>query len=245
VAHGRSDRSVTLVGTPVVALWTDGSDGDQRPVIEGHAQPPDGVPGDTHITGLRQVHGGGVVVVSGASNADGPRSDSSDRALLEGDALVTTDDFTCGAVLVADCVPIAIGSPEGARAAVHAGWRGLVAGVVGNAASAVRAAGGSSLVAGLGPCIGPCCYEFSPDDLETVESELGLPVRATTKTGAPALDLRACALGLLESAGVEVSFAEPSCTSCSTGWYSARARSDVPRQALYVWRSPRGEQAQS
>jgi copper oxidase (laccase) domain-containing protein len=100
-------------------------------------------------------------------------------------------------------------------------------------------------VAGLGPCIGPCCYEFSPDDLETVESELGLSVRATTNNGAPALDLRACALGLLESAGVEVSFAEPSCTSCSAGWYSARARADVPRQALYVWRSPRGEQAQS
>jgi copper oxidase (laccase) domain-containing protein len=250
VAHGLSNGPVTLGETPVSALWTGTSDGDQRPVIEGNAAPPVGVPSDRHITGLRQVHGGGVVVVSPGSNARGPGSDSSGHDLREGDAVVASDDATCGAVLVADCVPIAIGSAEGVRAAVHAGWRGLVAGVVGNAASAVRAAGGSSLVAGVGPCIGPCCYEFSPDDLDTVESELGLSVRATTRSGAPALDLRACALGALESAGVEVCFSEPSCTSCSTGWYSARARGDVPRQALYVWRtmsggSLTGEHAQS
>jgi hypothetical protein len=251
VAHGRSNGPVTLGGTPVVALWTDSSDGDQRPVIEGNAEPPTDIPSNRHIAGLRQVHGGGVVVVSAGAKAQGPRSDGSSRGLgsshvlREGDAVVASDDSTCGAVLVADCVPIAIGSPEGVRAAVHAGWRGLVAGVVGNAASAVRAAGGTSLVAGVGACIGPCCYEFSPDDLDTVESALGLLVRSTTRTGAPALDLRACALAALESAGVEVCFSEPSCTSCSSGWYSARARADVPRQALYVWRSLAGEQDQS
>ena len=251
MAHGRSNGPVTLGATPVVALWTDSSDGDQRPVIEGNAEPPADIPSDRQITGLRQVHGGGVVVVSAGAKARGPRSESSShvlgssKELLEGDAVVASDDSTCGAVLVADCVPIAIGSPEGVRAAVHAGWRGLAAGVVGNVASAVRSAGGSSLVAGVGPSIGPCCYEFSLVDLDIVESELGLSVRSTTRTGAPALDLRACALGVLESAGVEVCFAEPSCTSCSSGWYSARARGDVPRQALYVWRSVAGEQAQS
>jgi YfiH family protein len=226
---GASPGPVQLAGTPVIALWTGSSDGDQRPVIDGRAEPPPAVPAAVNIAGLHQVHGGQVIVT-------GPKTHGS-RVLGDGDAVVATDDSTCGVVLVADCVPIAIGSPEGVRAAVHAGWRGLVAGIVKNAAAAVRTAGGSALVAGVGPSIGPCCYEFSPGDLDNVESALGLAVRATTGNGAPALDLRALARGALESAGVEVCFEVLSCTSCSPGWYSARARADVPRQALYVWRT--------
>jgi hypothetical protein len=139
-------------------------------------------------------------------------------------------------VLVADCLPVAIGSPEGVRVAVHAGWRGLVAGVVQNAASAARRAGASSLVAGLGPCIGPCCYEFSPGDLDRVTRVLGTRAGATTTRGRPALDIRSAARAALESAGVGIDVDAISCTACSGGWYSARARGDTARQALYVWR---------
>jgi hypothetical protein len=225
---------VRLGGTPVIAFWTGSSDGDQRPVIEGRAQPPSVVPSDARVVGLSQVHGGEVVPME---------ADNSALGLTEGDAALATDDVTCAAILVADCVPIAVGSPEGVRVAVHAGWRGLVAGVVENAASSARAAGASSLVAGVGPCIGPCCYEFSPEDLETVESELGFSVRAKTDKGTPALDLRRAALGALRSAGVEICFQELSCTSCSPGWFSARAREETDRQALYVWRTPRSPRA--
>jgi polyphenol oxidase len=231
--HRATAVPLRLGGTPVIAFWTDSSNGDQRPVVEGRAQPPSVVLSDARVVGLSQVHGGEVVSV-GAESA---------RALAEGDAALATDDTTCAAILVADCVPIAIGSPEGVRVAVHAGWRGLVAGVVENAATAARAAGASSLVAGVGPCIGPCCYEFSPDDLETVESALGFSVRAKTDRGAPALDLRRAALGALRTAGVDVCFQELSCTSCSPGWFSARARADTDRQALYLWRSPRSPRA--
>lgn len=237
-------RPVRLGATPVIALWTGTSEGDQRPVVEGRAKPPSLVPADARIAGLNQRHGGEVVVFGSETKS------SPGQKLRDGDAVVAADDLTCGAVLVADCVPIAIGSPEGVRAAVHAGWRGLVAGVVQNAASAVRAAGGSSLVAGVGPCIGPCCYEFSPRDLDLVKSTIGVDssngpsVEATTTSGSVALDLRACVLGVLESAGVEVCFEDPSCTSCSVGWYSARARADVPRQALYIWRSPESKARQ-
>src|ERR1700721_1825775 len=59
----RSASPVRLSGTPVVALWTGRQHGDQRPVIEGHAKPPEVVPADARIAGLRQVHGGEVVVV--------------------------------------------------------------------------------------------------------------------------------------------------------------------------------------
>jgi polyphenol oxidase len=215
-----------------MALWTGRIDGDQRPVIEGHKSAPPAVPARVRIAGVHQVHGGAVIFSGEEPNPGGPGPEDRD-----GDAVVASDDLTCAAILVADCVPIAIGSPEGVRAAVHAGWRGLVAGIVQNAASRVRAAGGSSLVAGIGAFIGPCCYQFSVEDLDRVESELGRSARTTTSTGAPSLDLRACALGVLDACGVEVCFEDLSCTSCSAGWYSARARAEVSRQALYVWRS--------
>jgi copper oxidase (laccase) domain-containing protein len=173
-----------------------------------------------------QVHGGKVVDV-------GDRYDGSDEA----DAALAADEITCAAILVADCVPIAIGSPEGVRVAVHGGWRGLAGGVVANAATAARAAGATRLVAGIGPCIGTCCYEFSEPDLAKIEGTLGPGVRAVTRGGSFALDVRAAARNLLSAVGAEIAYEEKSCTSCGPGWFSARARSDKERQALYLWRA--------
>ena len=173
-----------------------------------------------------QVHGSDVVEVEGGAGQ-----------LIEGDAVLAADELTCAAILTADCVPIAIGSPEGIRVAVHGGWRGLAGGVVRNAATAATKAGASHLVAGIGPCIGPCCYEFSEPDLDRLEALLGPGVRSETEAGKPALDLRAAARGVLARAGVEVVFEESSCTSCGSDWFSARARNDKARQALYLWRA--------
>jgi polyphenol oxidase len=156
--------------------------------------------------------------------------------LGDADAIVSSDDSSCPAVLTADCVSVALGSPEGVRAAVHAGWRGLVAGVIGAAAGVCAGAGGSRLVAGIGPCIGPCCYEFSPDDLDRVEQVLGAGLRSTTTYGRPSLDIRSAAVRQLEHAGIEVVFSDLACTACGDGWFSARAHNDIDRQALYVWR---------
>jgi hypothetical protein len=156
--------------------------------------------------------------------------------LMPGDAALAVDDHTCAAVLVADCLPVALGSPEGIRAAVHAGWRGLVAGVIGNGVVEANSLGATKLVAAMGPCIGPCCYEFSPAGIADAESALGMELRASTKTGKPSLDLRSAARKVLADAGVRVVFEDESCTSCGSGWFSARARKDPERQALYVWR---------
>jgi hypothetical protein len=154
----------------------------------------------------------------------------------EGDAALATDEITCAAILVADCVPIAIGSPEGIRVAVHGGWRGLAGGIVENSADAAISAGASRLVAGIGPCIGPCCYEFSEPDLAQIEEKFGPGARAETPAGSPALDLRAAARNLLTAVGAEIAYEEQSCTSCGSGWFSARGRRDKARQALYLWR---------
>src|SRR5674476_1670641 len=61
-------------------------------------------------------------------------------------------------VLTADCAAIALASAEGVCSAVHAGWRGLVAGVVEAAVTAMRDLGASDVTASLGPCIHAPCY---------------------------------------------------------------------------------------
>ncbi len=128
---------------------------------------------------LRQVHAAGVVAaavpvpdgaVLWASGADG--------APPAGDALVSTGERFALVVLSADCATVALGSPEGAHAAVHVGWRGLAAGVVPRAVDALRALGASAVVAGMGPCIGACCYEFSERDLDAHPGAFGPEVRA-------------------------------------------------------------------
>ena len=241
VSSGPFRPAVRLAGTPVVCFWTGASHGDQRAVVEGARPAPREIPAGLRIAGVRQVHGSEVANVGAGGR--GPHLGAAvsgairvGDGLPQGDAALATDQETCVAVLVADCLPIAIGSPEGVRVAVHAGWRGLVAGIVETAAAAARAAGASALVAGLGPCIGPCCYEFSPDDLERVTGVLGDRVAAKTMSGKDSLDIRTAAREALDASGVRVDAEDESCTSCGTGWYSARARADTSRQALYMWR---------
>jgi copper oxidase (laccase) domain-containing protein len=154
----------------------------------------------------------------------------------EGDAVVTEGRDRLLAVLVADCAPVAMGSAEGVYGAVHAGWRGVVAGVVGEAARAMRALGAGGVVAGLGPCIGPCCYEFSEAGLDDLRTVCGVDVGARTTWGTPSLDLRAAVRAGLARAGVDLVVDVDACTACAPGYFSHRARRDEARQALFVWR---------
>ena len=85
------------------------------------------------------------------------------------DAIVTaTPGLVCGA-LAADCAPVLIADPE-ARivAALHAGWRGALAGVVGSAIDAMVWLGAdpARMSAAVGPCIGPASYEVGLEFLE-------------------------------------------------------------------------------
>ncbi len=82
----------------------------------------------------------------------------------------------------ADCLPIALARANGrapAVAVVHAGWRGLLAGVVD---SAVSALGGGTLAAAVGPAIGPCCYEVGEDVAEPFRARFGARDRAAAGT---------------------------------------------------------------
>jgi purine-nucleoside/S-methyl-5'-thioadenosine phosphorylase / adenosine deaminase len=79
-----------------------------------------------------------------------------------GDALWTEDAELPLLAMSADCLPIAIAVTKGrpALAVVHAGWRGLAAGVV---EASVAALGGSASSAVIGPSVGPCCYAVGPE----------------------------------------------------------------------------------
>jgi YfiH family protein len=80
---------------------------------------------------------------------------------------MSADARTAPAIRTADCVPVLIACTEtGVVCAVHAGWRGIVAGVVPQAIGAMRAAHGArpgGMVAAIGPCIGRDVYEVGPD----------------------------------------------------------------------------------
>ncbi len=153
---------------------------------------------------------------------------------VTGDALVTAAPGVALAVFTADCAPVALVSPEGVVGIVHAGWRGLEAGVVDNAVETMRRMGATRIDAALGPCIRPGCYEFGEAELERLAARLGPSVRARTSTGRPALDLPAAVSAALERAGAALVSDRGDCTACSDEWFSHRARREEQRQATVI-----------
>ncbi len=144
-----------------------------------------------------QVHGAGVLEVRGPP-APGEAS------VGEADALVTVSPSVAVAVLVADCVPVLLADPSaGVVAAVHAGRRGLVLGVVDAAVAAMVAAGAQveRLRAAVGPAIAGASYEV-PLQLQEEVVAIVPETRATTAWGTPALDLPAGVAAQLRRAGV-------------------------------------------
>lgn len=113
-----------------------------------------------------QVHGARVIRVEAPT---GPLATAG-----EADALVTTVPGLALAVRIADCVPVLLAT-DGGVAAVHAGWRGVVAGVVGAAVDALReATGASDVEAAVGPHLGVDAFEVGPEVVEALEAA-GLP----------------------------------------------------------------------
>jgi purine-nucleoside/S-methyl-5'-thioadenosine phosphorylase / adenosine deaminase len=100
---------------------------------------------------LRQVHGNTVVC---AEDVEQP---------LEADATTARRENVVCTVMAADCLPVLLCDRAGTVvAAVHAGWRGLAAGVIENAVRAMRRPG-HELMAFLGPAIGPAAFEVGQD----------------------------------------------------------------------------------
>lgn len=120
---------------------------------------------------LRQIHSG-VVHAVGAEALSGSLETSEGKAVLEGDGLVTSVPGVMAAVGTADCVPILlVDTRQRVVAALHAGWRGTVAGITEAGIAKMRSEYGShleNLVAAVGPSIGACCYAVGEEVREAL-----------------------------------------------------------------------------
>lgn len=163
---------------------------------------------------LHQVHGARVYLPDVAGPTAG-------RPAPEADAAVSTGSDAILSVLTADCAPVALVAP-GVVGAVHAGWRGVLAGVLEAAVAEVRRRSDGPITAVIGPCIHPECYEFSADDLEPIAARLGTEVAGETAGGKLALDLPVAVALALSEVGVDDITDIGVCTACSPDHFSHR-----------------------
>jgi len=171
-----------------------------------------------------QVHGSHVHLVTAV-----PGPDRGQRPEPDADGQATALSGVGAMVLAADCMPVAIGGAC-SLAMVHAGWRGLASGVLESGVGAVRALGeDGELVAVLGPCAGPCCYEVGP------EVHTALDTGAAEKS---TVDMRAIARERLLAAGVGSVTELGGCTICDERFFSHRREGErAGRQAGVAWLS--------
>jgi hypothetical protein len=132
----------------------------------------------------------------------------------------------------ADCLPIALARTDRSRPAVavlHAGWRGLLEGIV---ASGVVALGGGSLTAAIGPGIGPCCYQVGDEVAAPFRERFGDDVVREGR-----LDLWMSAELALRAAGVARIDRFDRCTACEpeTFFSHRRDRGRTGRQGVMAY----------
>ncbi len=161
------------------------------------------------------------------------------------------------AVLTADCLPVLIAAIDGQHvAAVHGGWKGLQAGILGNAVARFDAAGVARdrLRVAIGPSIKPCCYEVSadfvtlwPDANPPWYRERPVPTRPNALPHPPAMnaeglwfDLAGYGVRLLAQQGIDATQIEvvDICTCCHTqalGSYRRRTHWPALRTQQFSW----------
>jgi polyphenol oxidase len=178
---------------------------------------------------LSQVHGTTV------ADLDSPRSPGpADAAVARGAGRVC-------AILTADCLPIVFATDSGDRvAAAHAGWRGLAAGVI---EATVRAVGApaATLMAWLGPAIGPQHFEVGAEVRDVLLSADAQAVEAfePNARGRFMADLGMLARRRLQALGVTRIYGGGECTfSLAQRYFSHRREGMTGRQATLIWRKP-------
>jgi polyphenol oxidase len=169
----------------------------------------------------RQVHGAEVQRVYSLAGAGG------EALAIDADGHATALPDIGAMVLSADCLPVALGSAA-AVAMLHAGWRGLAAGVLEEGVRALREVGGTARVhAVIGPGAGVCCYEVGPE----VHAAFGDAHREGQN-----IDLRAIARDRLLAAGIADVRDVQACTICDERFFSHRREgSRAGRQAGVAW----------
>jgi YfiH family protein len=171
----------------------------------------------------RQTHGTNVNAVARVSGRAG------EALAIDADGHATALQGVGAMVMAADCLPVALGA-TGAVAIVHAGWRGLSAGVLEAGVAALRELSeGEPIEAVVGPCAGVCCYE--------VGAEVHTAFGGAHSVGRH-IDLRAIAHERLADAGVGRVRDVQACTICDERFFSYRREGErAGRQAGVAWLS--------
>lgn len=182
---------------------------------------------------LNQVHGADVATLAGTVADRAPRPTA--------DAAITRVPGVVCAVLTADCLPVLVCNRAGTHvAAAHAGWRGLASGVLEVTVAALAAAGApaDSLLAWLGPAIGPASYEVGADvrDAFLKADPAAEAAFEANRPGHWLLDLYAAARARLHRAGVTAVTGGEYCTLAEPErFYSHRRDGVTGRQATLIW----------
>lgn len=165
--HGFSTKIGGVSPPPFDGLNLGDKWGDTQENVEENRRRLCLVAGTPTMLAVSQVHGTRVLRVSAGADPQQVRAQEADG--------LCTDTVGLGiSVHVADCVPVLMADPRtGGCAALHAGWRGTVAGMGPAGVFAMSTNFGSQprdLRVALGPCIGPCCFEVGPEVVDQVEA---------------------------------------------------------------------------
>ncbi len=173
------------------------------------------------VATAHQVHGNRVALV-------GPEDRG--RVIPATDALITDTPGVALMLRFADCLPVLLYDPiRRAIGLAHAGWKGAIGGIAAKTASAMVEAYGSrpaDIVAGLGPCIGPCCYQVGTEVIELVKASFGhwQELLRPQGDGSVHFDLRGASDRQLAELSVREVEVSQLCTACRTDeFFSHRA----------------------
>ncbi|GGD00939.1 peptidoglycan editing factor PgeF [Halopseudomonas salina] len=175
---------------------------------------------------LKQVHGTLVV------EADAGR-------VMEADASWTGQPGVACSIMTADCLPVLLCNQAGTRvAAAHAGWRGLLAGVLENTVGAMGEAP-DNLMAWLGPAIGPRAFEVGPEVFEAFRTADASAIQAfepSERSEHYLADIYTLARQRLEACGVERIYGAEHCTvNDPTQFFSYRRDGQTGRFVSMIW----------
>ncbi len=195
LAHGFLTRAGGVSPAPVDSLNLSVSTGDAPANVAENLRRVADAFRLRGLVSVHQVHGRQVAAFEGSLAAG-----ETHRVLGRADAVITNARGIGLLVKTADCLGLLLcDQAGGALGVVHAGWRGIVGGVVAAAVAAMRERFGcraADLVAGLGPTLRPCCAEF-------VNHRTEFPAWMQAYRVGPAhFDLQAAVRGQLVEAGL-------------------------------------------
>jgi len=211
-----------------LAYWV----GDEAAYVDENWRRLREVIGKAPMARCHQVHGKSVRVVTRENLTERP----------EGDGMVTAAPGILLAVASADCVPILMKDTRGEIVgAIHAGWRGVIAGIAEEGVHAMASLGANpgDLCAALGPSIGQCCFEVDDELAQRFAREVPGSERHARpgRPGKSHLDLRAIITDQLMQIGVRresISDVGP-CTKCANDrFFSRRANASSGLQLSFI-----------